>query len=164
MCLCVFFSGHSLWGRKTHKQNPPPKIRGQSREICVYVFSSLSKGLLMEVSKTVVRVFRGNVIPLPPLYLNLTSFLPWFTSFLPLLNLNLTSASSRISNHGLETTVYRLLVYVCFFLETPDKLRKTREGWNCRFQKTPRTEGGDKVPAVWTQGSRQVCLSRCPKS
>ena len=31
--------------------------------------------------------------------------------------------------------------------------RKTREGWNCRFQKTPRTEGGDKVPAVSTQGS-----------
>ena len=26
-CLCVF-SGHSLWGRKTHKQNPPtPKSR-----------------------------------------------------------------------------------------------------------------------------------------
>ena len=43
-------------------------------------------------------------------------------------------------------------------------VRKTREGWNCRFQKTPRTEGGDKVPAVWTQGFRQVCLSRCPKS
>ena len=42
--------------------------------------------------------------------------------------------------------------------------RKTREGWNCRFQNSPRTEGGDKVPAVWTQGSRQVCLSRCPKS
>ena len=42
--------------------------------------------------------------------------------------------------------------------------RKTREGWNCRFQKTPRTEGGDKVPAVSAQGSRQVCLSRCPKS
>ena len=38
------------------------------------------------------------------------------------------------------------------------KFRKTREGWNCRFQKTPRPEGGDKVPAVSTQGSRQVCL------
>ena len=24
-------------------------------------------------------------------------------------------------------------------------LRKTREGWNCRFQKTPRPKGGDKV-------------------
>ena len=23
-CLCVFFSAHSLWGRKTHKQSPPP--------------------------------------------------------------------------------------------------------------------------------------------
>ena len=30
-------------------------------------------------------------------------------------------------------------------------LRKTRVGWNCRFQKTPRTEGGDKVQAVSTQ-------------
>ena len=43
-------------------------------------------------------------------------------------------------------------------------LRKTREGWNCRFLKTSRTEGGDEVRAVWTQGSRQVGLSRCPKS
>ena len=25
-------------------------------------------------------------------------------------------------------------------------VRKTREGWNCRFRKTPRTEGWDKVP------------------
>ena len=52
--------------------------------------------------------------------------------------------------------------------EIPLFLRTTREGWNCRFQKAPRTEGGDKVPdkvpAVWTQGSRQVCLSRRPKS
>ena len=51
----------------------------------------------------------------PPFYLNLTSFLPQFylflTSFLPFFNLNLTSASSRISNHGLETTVYRLLAF-----------------------------------------------------
>ena len=43
-------------------------------------------------------------------------------------------------------------------------VRKTREGWNCQFEKSPRTEGGDKVPAVWTQASRQVYLSRCPKS
>ena len=35
-------------------------------------------------------------------------------------------------------------------------LRKTREGWNCRFQKTPRTEGWDKVQAVSTQGSRHL--------
>ena len=35
-----FFSGPSLWGRKTHKQNPP-KIQGQSREKFVYVFFSL---------------------------------------------------------------------------------------------------------------------------
>ena len=54
-----------------------------------------SKGLLMVVSHTVVRVFWGNEIPPPPLYLNLTSFLPQFylfsTSSLPFLNLNLTS-------------------------------------------------------------------------
>ena len=39
-CLCVF-SGHSLWERKTHKQNSPgnpPKIPGQSCENFVYVF------------------------------------------------------------------------------------------------------------------------------
>ena len=41
------------------------------------------------------------------------------------------------------------------------RVRKAREGWNCRFQKTPRTEGGDKAQAGSTQGSRQVCLSRC---
>ena len=42
-----------------------------------------------------------------------TYFLPQFclclTSFLPFFNLNLTSASLQISNHGLETTVCRLL-------------------------------------------------------
>ena len=32
------------------------------------------------------------------------------------------------------------------------------------FKKSPRTEGGDKVQAVSTQGSRQLCLSRWPKS
>ena len=31
ICSCFFLSGHSLWGRKTHKENPP-KIPGQSRE------------------------------------------------------------------------------------------------------------------------------------
>ena len=65
--------------------------------------------------QTVVRVFWGNEILLPPFYLNLTSFLPQFylclTSFLPLFSLNLTSASSRLSNHGLETTVYIPLEY-----------------------------------------------------
>ena len=35
---------------------------------------------------------------------------------------------------------------------------KTREGWNCRFQKTPRAEGADKVQAVSTQGSREVAF------
>ena len=60
--------------------------------------------------QTVVRVLSGQRIPLPPFNLNLTSFLPQvyliLTSLLPFFNLNLTSASSGISNHGLETTVY----------------------------------------------------------
>ena len=38
--MCFFCSGHSLWGRKAHKQNPPKKIRGQSRDNFVYVFYS----------------------------------------------------------------------------------------------------------------------------
>ena len=37
-------------------------------------------------------------------------------------------------------------------------VRKTRAGWNCRSEKTPRREGGDKVQAVSTQGSRQVAF------
>ena len=60
-----------------------------------------------------VRVLSGEQISLPPFDLNLTLFVPQFylilTSFLPLFNLNLTFASSGISNHGLETTVYRPL-------------------------------------------------------
>ena len=74
----------------------------------------LAKGMLMVVSKRWFEFLSGDRIPLPPFYLNLTSFLPQFylilASFLPLFNLNLTSASSEISNHGLETTVYRPLV------------------------------------------------------
>ena len=66
--------------------------------------------------QTVVRVLSGDRNPLPPFHLNLTSFLTQLylilTSILPLFNLNLTSASSGISSHGLETTVYRPLVYV----------------------------------------------------
>ena len=34
----VFFSGHSLWGRRKHINKIPPKIPGQSRENFVYVF------------------------------------------------------------------------------------------------------------------------------
>ena len=34
-------------------------------------------------------------------------------------------------------------------VSAPGKFRKTREGWNCRFQKTSRTEGRHKVqPSV----------------
>ena len=63
---------------------------------------ALSKGLLMAVSKRWFEFCGGTKIPLPPLYLN-------FTSFLPNVYLNLTSARPAISNHGLETTVYRPL-------------------------------------------------------
>ena len=46
-----------------------------------------------------------------------------------------------------------------------EKKKKTREGWDCRFQETSRTEGWVKVQgSVVDQGSRQVCLSWCPKS
>ena len=84
-----------------------------------------------------VRVFWGNEIPLPPFYLNFTPLLPqfhlFFTSFLPLFILNLTSASSRISNHGLESTVYRLLA--------PERTEKTSThyaSWGPAFSGTPR--------------------------
>ena len=44
-------------------------------------------------------------------------------------------------------------------------LRKTREGWNCRFQKThPARKVGTRSRQCRPKGSRQVCLSRCPKS
>ena len=42
MFMCLF-RGHSLWGEKTHKQSPPKKIPGQSREAFVYVFLSATK-------------------------------------------------------------------------------------------------------------------------
>ena len=79
----------------------------------VAIFSYTIQGSGNGGFQTVVRVFWGNEIPLPPFYLNLTSFLPQFylflASFLPSLSLDLTSAPPRISSHGLETTVYRLL-------------------------------------------------------
>ena len=48
---------------------------------------------------------------LPQFNLLVTSVSPLFNPFFPLSNLNLTSASSRISSHGLETTVYGLLAH-----------------------------------------------------
>ena len=39
--------------------------------------------------------------------------------------------------------------------------RKSREGWNCRFQKTPHTEGGDKVTRKVGTRSRQ-CRPKVP--
>ena len=59
-----------------------------------------------------------------------------------------------------ESLVALFAPIISYSRKVRTEFRKTREGWNCRFQKTPRTEGGDKVPAVSTQGSRQVCLSR----
>ena len=41
LILCVFFSGHSLWGRKTHKQSPPPKSRDNPVRIWFTCFFSL---------------------------------------------------------------------------------------------------------------------------
>ena len=83
----------------------------------------------MVVSKRWFELLSGEQISLPPFNLNLASFLPQLylilTYFLLLFNLNLTSASSGISNHGLETTVYRPLVtgrkifmFLCLF--SPD--------------------------------------------
>ena len=43
-------------------------------------------------------------------------------------------------------------------------LRKTREGCNCRFQRTPHTEGWDKVPGSVDPRFAAGCLSLCPKS
>ena len=41
--------------------------------------------------------------------------------------------------------------------------RFAREGWNCRFQNTPRTEGWDKVPGVSAQGSWKVAIFPVPE-
>ena len=95
--------------------------------------------------QTVVRVFLGERNSATPFLPQFNSFLPQFylllTSFLPLFNLNLTSASSRISNHGLETTVYRLwddLAAVCHgvswdcrikFMHRPPTLKVPLYGW-----------------------------------
>ena len=38
MSQIMCFLGHSLWGRKTHKQSPPQTILGQSRVNVVYMF------------------------------------------------------------------------------------------------------------------------------
>ena len=55
-----------------------------------------------------VRVLSGEQIPLPPFYLDLTSFLPLFnlflTSLLPFFNLCfVTNLEPRFGNHGLQT-------------------------------------------------------------
>ena len=60
----------------------------------------------MVVSKQWFEFSGGTEFRYPLFYLNLTSIWPLFNLFF---DLNLTSASSRISSHGLETTVYRLL-------------------------------------------------------
>ena len=68
-----------------------------------------SQGFANGGFQTVVRVLCGEQISLPLFNLKLTPFYLSFTSSLPLFDLNLTSASPGISNHGLETTVYRPL-------------------------------------------------------
>ena len=55
--------------------------------------------------QTVVRVWSGEQIPAPHFNLSFASIYLFLTFF----NLNLTSAQPAISNHGLETTVYRPL-------------------------------------------------------
>ena len=73
-----------------------------------FVPEAIFQGSVNGGFQTMVRVWSGDRIPLPPCNLNFASFLPQFyliwTSFLPLFHVNLTSASSGISNHGLETT------------------------------------------------------------
>ena len=118
--------------------------------------------------QTVVRVLWGNEIPLPPSYLNLTSFLPQFclflTFFLPLFNLNLTSASSRISNHGLETTVYRLLA-------KPSEPFFRNWNWNgapllklsslCRNTKKPSPSSLQELSKSRIRSKRPIYANRC---
>ena len=98
---------------KIRERSVLPHKKGPQKMLSKLGNNAKNQGSVNGGFQTVVRVLSGERIPLPPFYLNLISFLPQFylllTSFLPLFNLNLTSASSRISNHGLETTVYRLL-------------------------------------------------------
>ena len=110
---------------RRNKQKSENECKGVQTELCKRAQESakerfcvkiadnqLSKRMLMVVSKRWFEFcleieFRYPL--LPQFNLNLTSFLPHFNLLLPPFNLNLTSASSEISNHGLETTVYRPL-------------------------------------------------------
>ena len=108
LCICIYeiniisskFFLSAMW--------PPFKLQRTAVSASAMKTNSaiiFAKGLLVVVSKRWF-VFSGGTkfcyslftSVEPPSYLNFTSFL---TSFL---NLNLTSASSRISNHSLETT------------------------------------------------------------
>ena len=79
-----------------------------------------------------------------------TSILPLFNLFFTFLNLNLTSASSRISNHGLETAVYRLLA-----LGTKTGKRPIKVG------KRPINEGKRPIKAMVLVGISTGCLMGC---
>ena len=63
--------------------------------------------------QTVVRVWSGEQVPAPHFNLKLTSIIPLlslnFDHFLTSFYLILTSTQPAISNHGLETTVYKPL-------------------------------------------------------
>ena len=89
--------GH--FGPPQKKNTPPPYTRET-------IHAPSTKGLLMVVSKRWFEFFgeRNSTTPFLP------QFCPLFTSILPIFNLFLASAQPAISNHGLETTVYRLLV------------------------------------------------------
>ena len=78
-------------------------------EIFFVIFGSFP-GYVNGGIQTVVRVLSGGQIPPPPFNLNLILILPqcYLILTLPLCYLDLTSASSGISNHGLETTVQTL--------------------------------------------------------
>ena len=68
-----------------------------------------NRGFVNGGFQTVVRVWPGEPIPAPHFNLNCTSVLPQFYFFLTFFYLNLTSVQPAISNHGLETTVYKPL-------------------------------------------------------
>ena len=60
MFMC-FFRVIPYGGEKTHKQSPPPKIPGQSREVLVYVSFVLSVFFLLPLNKNSADVWKKGV-------------------------------------------------------------------------------------------------------
>ena len=60
-------------------------------------------------------------------------------------------AESRLQSHVWQWPIWATGFFrgfaAGFLLLIVGNFRRSREGWNCRFQKTPRTEDADKVPA-----------------